>query len=214
MMSVRYASLAKDVLRNRLQLQIRCALVDLTDLRVAIQLLDRVVLHESVAAEQVDGERRDPLRDLGREDLAHRRLGEERLAGVAEPRGVVDEQPRRFELGGGARELMLDRLEFGDGLAELLALFRVLDGVVERALREADHLRANPDAPLVERFDRDLVAFADFAKDVRPRHAALLEQQFARAARADAELVLLLADGEAGGAALHEERGDAAVSRL
>ena len=46
------------------------------------------------------------------------------------------------------------------------------------------------------------------------RHAAAVEQQLARAARADAELVFLLADREARGAALDEERGDALVSRL
>jgi hypothetical protein len=47
---------------------------------------------------------------------------QERLAGVAQPRRVVDEQSRRFELGGGARDLKLHALEIGDRLAELLAL--------------------------------------------------------------------------------------------
>ena len=70
----------KNLFRDRLQLQVRRAFVDLADLRVAIQLLDRVVLHEAVAAEQVDRERRDALGDFRREELAHRRLGEKRLA--------------------------------------------------------------------------------------------------------------------------------------
>ena len=72
--------------------------VDLPDLGVAVQLLDRVVLHEAVAAEQVDRERRDALGDFGREDLADRRLREERPARVAQARGVVDRaaaRPRR-----------------------------------------------------------------------------------------------------------------------
>ena len=85
--------------------------------------------------------------------------------------------------------------------------------MIERALREADHLRADADAAFVERLDGDLVALADLAEDVRRRHAALLEQQLAGAARADAELVFLLADREPGEAALDEERGDAAVAR-
>ena len=66
--------------------------------------------------------------------------------------------------------------------------------MVERALREADHLRADADAPFVQRLDRDLVALADLAEHVRARHAAVVEQQLAGAARADAELVFLLAD--------------------
>ena len=40
--------------RDGLQLQVRRAFVDLADLRVAIELLDRVVLHVAVAAEQLD----------------------------------------------------------------------------------------------------------------------------------------------------------------
>ena len=84
--------------------------------------------------------------------------------------------------------------------------------MIERALREADHLRADADAPLVQRLDRDLVALADLAEHVRARHAAVLEQQLAGAARADAELVFLLADREARRAALDEERGDAAIA--
>ena len=84
--------------------------------------------------------------------------------------------------------------------------------MIERALREADHLRADADASFVQRLDRDLVALADLAEHVRARHAAVLEQQLARAARADAELVFLLADREPGEAALDEKRGDAAVA--
>ena len=138
--------------------------------------------------------------------------GQERLAGVAQARGVVDEQPRRFQLGGRVRELELHALKVGDRLAELLPLLRVRDGVIERALREADHLRADADAPFVERFDRDLVAAAHFAQHVRARHAAVFQQQLARAAGANAELVLLLSDREPGEAALDEKRGDAAIA--
>ena len=117
---------------------------------------------------------------------------------LAQPRRVVDAQRRRFDVHGRARELMLHGLELGDRLAELLALLRVGDGVLERALGEADHLRADADAALVQRFDRDLVSLSDLAEDVGARHAAVLQDQLARAARADPELVLLLADREAG----------------
>ena len=117
--------LAQDLFGDGLELQVRGALVDLPDLRVAVELLDRVLLDEAVAAEQVHGERRDALCDLRRQDLADRRFGEERLAGVAQARGVVDRQPRRLDLDGRARDLVLDGLELGDRLAELLPLLDV-----------------------------------------------------------------------------------------
>ena len=60
----------------------------------------------------------------------------------------------------------------------------------------------------------DLVALADFAEHVPARHAAVLEDELAGAARADAELVFLLADGESRESALDEKRGDAAVAGL
>ena len=100
------------------------------------------------------------------------------------------------------------------GLAELLALLHVRDRVIERALREAEHLRADADAAFVERFDRDLVALADLAEDLRLRHHAVFEHQLAGAAGADAELVFLLADRESRRAAIDDERGDAAVARI
>ena len=67
--------LAQNLLGNRLELQVGRPLVDLADFGVAEQLLDRVFLDEPVAAEQVDGERRDALGDLRRENLADCRLG-------------------------------------------------------------------------------------------------------------------------------------------
>src|SRR5438105_7275948 len=109
---------------------------------------------------------------------------------------------------------MLHGLELRDRLAELLSIARVRDRVIERALRQADHLRADADAPFVQRLDRDLVAFADLAEDVRARDAALVEQQLAGAARADTELVLFFADGEPFDAALDEKRSDAAITGL
>ncbi len=48
--------LAQDLLGNRLELQVGGSLVDLADFCVAEQLLDRVLLDEPVAAEQVDRE--------------------------------------------------------------------------------------------------------------------------------------------------------------
>src|SRR4029453_11343487 len=108
----RHASpLRKYLLRNRLELQIGRAFIDLPDLGVAIQLLDRVVLDESISAKQVHRERRHAFRHFRGEQLAHGCLAQERAAGVAQTRGVVDQQPRRLEFGGRARDPELPPLK-------------------------------------------------------------------------------------------------------
>src|SRR4029450_1967743 len=101
----------------------------------------------------------------------------------------MDHQTRRFEIGGGLRQLMLDRLKVGDRFAELLPFLRVLDRMVEGPFSQTNHLCAAPDSALVEPLDPPLVTLADFAQHVTARYAALLENQLARAARADAEFV-------------------------
>ena len=97
-------------------------------------------------------------------------------------------------------------------LPNCLPLLGERDRRVERAARDADHLRADADAAGVERLDRDLVALADRAEHVLLRHLACVEEQFGGAAGADAELVLLLPHGESLEAALDNERRDPLVA--
>jgi len=85
--------------------------------------------------------------------------------------------------------------------------------VVQCTARQPDHLRADADTPFVERLNGDLVAFANVAEDVCTRHPALIEEELARAAGANPELVLLPADRKAGGAPFDEKRRDAAIAR-
>lgn len=61
-------------------------------------------------------------------------------------------------------------LECTDFLPELLPLEKVRQGAVEGALSEADHLRSNANTALVQDFNRNLVALADFAKDISDRN--------------------------------------------
>ena len=84
--------------------------------------------------------------------------------------------------------------------------------MVERALGEADHLGADRDAAFVQRLDGNPVALSDVAEHVRGWHHALVEEQLAGAAGADAELVFLFSDGEAGESSFDHECGDAAVA--
>ena len=97
-------------------------------------------------------------------------------------------------------------LKLGDGFAELMALFHVGGGSLERARSHPDHLRANPDPAFVQRLDRDLVALPDRPEHVFLGHAAPIEDQLGGARRPDAQLVLLLADREAGEVPLDQER--------
>ena len=130
------------------------------------------------------------LGDLAREQLGHGGLLHEGLAGHLEARRVVRERAHGLDLGGRLRDLVLHALEVGDARAELLALEGVGDREVHGALRDAEHLRRDADAALVQRLDRDLVAHADLADDALGRHAHALERQGAARARADSELVL------------------------
>ena len=68
------AARQEDLLRDHEALDLRRALVDLEELRVAHQLLDRVLLHVAVAAEDLHGVGRDLHRRVGREPLRERRL--------------------------------------------------------------------------------------------------------------------------------------------
>src|SRR5947199_291405 len=82
----------------------------------------------------------------------------------------------------------------------------------ERPPRYADHLSADADAAGVEGLDRHLVAFAHLSHYAGRGQLAAVEDQFARARRADAELVFLLADREPAAVALDHERGDPFVA--
>src|SRR5205085_1066771 len=95
----------------------------------------------------------------------------------------------------------------------LLPLLHVLGRRGEGATGHADHLRADADASAVERIDRVLVALSRLADDVLRRHFDAIEDELRRARGADAHLVFLLADREAGKALLDDERGDALVAR-
>lgn len=88
-------------------------------------------------------------------------------------------------------------------LAELLALVRVLDGVIERSLRNTEHLRSNTNTSLIQNLDGNLssadrpcvswsaahlVSFADLADDVRRGNSDVVKGQDAGGRRPDTEL--------------------------
>jgi hypothetical protein len=126
----------------------------------------------------------------------------------------VDQVARGRDLHGHVGQHELHALEVGDGLAELLALLDVGDRGVERALRDADGLRADHRAGVVERLERGEEAGALLADHPVGRDAAVLEVDLAGRRALDAELALLGADGEAGVVGVHDEGRDALAALL
>src|SRR5579883_2992356 len=204
--------LSKQFLRNGEQLNVACAFVDAADLRVAIEFFDGIVLRDPNAAVDFDGFRGDLFRDFRGVILRHCSFFYKRGACIAKTCGVVHEEARGFELSGHAGEIELDALEFRDGFAELTALPGVFRGMVEGSAGKTDHLCADGNTAFVQSFDCDFVAFADFAQDVRFGDFAIVEDEFAGGRGANAELVFMAADAEAGEISLDEECGDAAIS--
>eukprot|EP00331_Platyophrya_macrostoma_P006894 CAMPEP_0176433120 /NCGR_PEP_ID=MMETSP0127-20121128/15816_1 /TAXON_ID=938130 /ORGANISM="Platyophrya macrostoma, Strain WH" /LENGTH=447 /DNA_ID=CAMNT_0017815453 /DNA_START=418 /DNA_END=1758 /DNA_ORIENTATION=+ len=200
-------------LRQRVQLDVRRALVDRADLRVAVEALHVVVLREPNAAHPLDALARRALRHLRREQLGHRSVLHERLAVVLLAGRVVDHQPRGVDLHRRLRVLELHPLEVADRRVELLALEQVRHRRVHRALRNPHHLRRNADAALVQDLDRDLVPLAHLADHVLCRHHDVVEVQLRRRARADAQLVLQAPNAHALLlAAVHDEARDPLVA--
>src|SRR4051794_5445641 len=132
-------------------LDLRRALADQQQRRVAVQALDLVLLGVPVAP--VDAERvlDDLLAGLGGEQLRHAGLEVRALAGVLHPRGLEREQAGGLDLGGHVGELELDRLVLRDRLAERRALLRVAQGEFERALADAHAARGDVHAADLER---------------------------------------------------------------
>ncbi len=162
-------------------------------------------------AENFQRARGDGLGDLRCEVLGHGGLSGERESGVTQARGVVNEQARGFHVGRHAREVHLDSLEVGDRLAELFPLLGIGGRLLQRAAGQPDHLRADADAALVQRLDGNFVALADLPHHIRFRDPAVIQDQLARGGCAYPELVLLLANGEAGEIPFDDEAGDAAI---
>src|SRR6476469_6612809 len=98
------------------------ALANGAQLDIAIELLDRIVFDEPVAAVDLHGFIADSDGHFGREQLRHRGLFCDPLAGIFHGACLKYELARRFDGSRNIRELVLDGLKFGDKPAKLLAL--------------------------------------------------------------------------------------------
>ena len=109
---------------------------------------------------------------------------------------------------GAVGELLLHQAELADGFAKGLAVDGVADGLIERHLGGSQRGRAQFVAADVEDVEGDVMALADLAQQVGRGNHAVGEDEWAGGRAANAQLVLLLADGEAGRAAFDEEGGE------
>src|SRR5262245_22566352 len=184
------------------------SLSDLEDLLVAVKTGDRGLLHVPEAPVDLERRVRDPVRELAGEELRHRRLARERPSPVLEPRSLEDERAPGLDLRGHVRELEADRLEGRDLLSELLALLRIGDREVVRALGKADSHRRDGDAAAVEDLEELPEALAAPAEEVLLRHRAVLERELTRVGRAPAEFLHGRGDDVPRRAVLDHDVGD------
>src|SRR5262245_46400714 len=108
-------------------LDFRGPFADRPELRVTKRALDRILLHVSVAAVDLDRLEGHLYGDLARVELRHRGFGLVFDPLVAQRRGALRQEPRAFDLHRHLGKLELDRLELGDRLVELLASLRVVE---------------------------------------------------------------------------------------
>src|SRR2546429_615631 len=149
----------------------------------------------AVAAVQLQGLVADHEAGIGDKALGHGAVG----GGVARTGielggGQAHHLARGHEFGGHVGQLELQRLEAGNGLAELLALVHVLLGLGERALGGAHGAGGDVDAPAVQALHGDLEAFALAAQQVLSGNAHVVEADDARGLAVPAHFFFLLAD--------------------
>jgi hypothetical protein len=113
---------------------------DATHLGIPPVLLDTRLPREPNTSSPLNTQPGRLLRHDGCVPLSHGSLSDKVLALLLHPGGVVSEETSGLDLGSDLGEGELHALEVSDGLAELLALEGVRDGLVEGSLGDADHL--------------------------------------------------------------------------
>src|SRR5262245_3339094 len=136
------------------------SLVDLEQFRVAHELLDRVLLHVPVAAQDLHGVGRHLHARVGGEALRVGRLQRRAHAVVDHPRRLPAEEARRLDLRRHVGDDEVDALVHRDRHAELDAFLRVLRRVLERGARDADRADRSAGSREVERPHGDLETLA------------------------------------------------------
>src|SRR4051795_2659159 len=103
-----------EVTRDHHPLHLVRALADLEDLLVAVEARDGELVHEAVAAVDLERPVRGAMRELAGEELRHRGGAGEVAPGVLLPGGLVHEMARGLDLRRHVDELRLHGLERRD----------------------------------------------------------------------------------------------------
>ena len=179
---------------NQQAVDLVCALENAIDARVPVVPLGRVVLHEPVAAVYLNVLVEHELQRLASCDfrdrrfdreLFHRRENGSRSAGlfdsgVDEARCSIEQALDGVGLHGHLGELVLDGAKRGDRFAELPACRRVPRALADGRVAATHAHGAELVAPEVKDVERDLVAFADLAKQIRRGDVGILQNQRSR----------------------------------
>src|SRR6185437_10504361 len=166
---------AEDRARDDQALDLARPLVDLRDLRVAVVPLDRELLGVAVPAEDLNRFGRLAAGHLRREELRLRTLLGVAAPFLLQPRCPVDEQTGSIDLHGHVGQLVLDRLEVRDAMAEGTPLSRIGPRHVIAGLRDAECLRCDTDAAAVERAHRDAEAAVLLVEQAIPPYLGALD---------------------------------------
>src|SRR5439155_27351562 len=135
------------------------AFADGRELHVAEEFLGRIILHETVAPMDLDAVVGGPHGDLAGVQLRHRRFESGAAPAVLEICGAVGQEARRLDARGVVSELPLNGLKPADRPAERLAVLRISERCLMRALRQTDGERSDADAAGVEDLHRMDEAF-------------------------------------------------------
>src|SRR5579875_2146616 len=120
-----------EIFCNQDPLHLAGAFADLVDLDVAPVARDGKIVHETIAAVDLHSLVGGSLRGFRGEELGHCSFFAEWLALHVQPGGFVIHQARQFDFHRHVGELELDGLEAADRLAELFALFRVVQRFIQ-----------------------------------------------------------------------------------
>src|SRR6266516_3148820 len=205
----RLAQIPQQGARDHNALDLVRSLEDLRHLDIAHVAFDRVVAHVAGATQHLDRVGGDLHSHIGGEAFSHRCVQAGVLSLIDLVRGLVDQEARGLDLHRHIREHKLDALEDADRMAELLTLARVGAGELEGRLRHADGDGADIDPSTIQRGERDLEALSLRADTICSRDCALLEDQFARGRRMQAQLALPFAEREAGRLLFDDKATDA-----
>jgi len=165
--------LVNEAAADQLAVDLVGALPDLSDLGVAHQPLDPVVLAIAVATVELHGFGRDSHRQVRGAHLEHRGLDCE-IVGPAVDKVRDVPQPRlaQSELGGEVGEHELDALELHDPPARLPALVDIGDRILEGGAGDPERVGGDTRPRLVERGEQQLQPGPRLAEQVGARYDA------------------------------------------